>query len=272
MIFFPKAKINIGLRITGKRADGYHNIETLFYPVSLLDVLEYVIPVVALSKDIITVSGINTGTDPEENLVYKAIIKLREKYKFPFLRIHLHKIIPVGAGLGGGSSDAATFLKTVDKCLGLSINKEDLMALALGLGSDCPFFIDSNPAFATGRGEVLTSVKPLLSGYYLILANPGSRINTAEAYRNCSPGLPSTSLLQLAEKPVAEWKDFIINDFETYAFTKYPLIRDLKNEMYNAGAIFSLMSGSGSSVYGIFTEKPEIPERLMQYIIFQGLI
>lgn len=272
MIFFPKAKINLGLRITGKRQDGYHDIETLFYPVSFSDALEFVISADQNGKDILTTSGINTGCGPEENIVYKAIVKLREKHEFPSLKIHLHKIIPAGAGLGGGSSDAAAVLKAVVKKFNLTLDGEDMKALALELGSDCPFFIDSIPAFASGRGEILTLVNPVLKDYYILLANPGVGINTGEAYQNCIPQIPSTSLQQLAEYPVETWKKFIINDFEAFAFKKYPLIEEIKNEMYSAGAVFSLMSGSGSSVYGIFMEEPKASGMLKKYLTFQGLI
>jgi len=272
MIFFPKAKINLGLRITGKRQDGYHDIETLFYPVSFSDALEFVISADQNGKDILTTGGINTGCRPEENIVYKAIVKLREKHEFPSLKIHLHKIIPAGAGLGGGSSDAAAVLKAVVSKFNLPVDREELKALALELGSDCPFFIDSVPAFASGRGEILTPVNPVLKGYYILLANPGVGINTREAYQNCFPQIPSTSLQQLPEYPVETWKKLIINDFEAFAFKKYPLINEIKNKMYDAGAVFSLMSGSGSSVYGIFTEKPKPSGMLKTYLIFQGLI
>jgi 4-diphosphocytidyl-2-C-methyl-D-erythritol kinase len=272
MIVFPKAKINLGLRITGKRPDGYHDIETLFYPVSLSDALEFVVSAEPLEKDILTVTGINTGSDPEDNLVIKTARKLREKYSFPLLKIHLHKVIPVGAGLGGGSSDAAHLLKAINSYFGLFIDEQNLKATALEMGSDCPFFIDDIPAFASGRGEILKPIRPVLTGYSLLLLNPGIGINTREAYQNCRPEHPSTSLLQLIDRPVTEWKELIINDFEDYAFKRYPLIGDIKKELYNSGAIFSSMSGSGSTVYGIFTEKPKVPDKLKDFVIFEGVM
>jgi 4-diphosphocytidyl-2-C-methyl-D-erythritol kinase len=270
MIVFPNAKINIGLRITGKRPDGFHNIETLFYPVGLSDALEFVISDNQLSNDILVTTGIDTGSSTADNLVIKTILRLRENKSFPFLKIHLHKAIPVGAGLGGGSSDAACLLKVVNKHFDLEINNHELKAISLYLGSDCPFFIDGVPSLASGRGEVLTHVKPLLAGYYLVLINPGVGIGTLEAYRNCSPGIPLTSLEQLIEYPVIEWKAHILNDFEDFAFKKHPIIGDIKEELYSSGAIFSLMSGSGSSVYGIFSEKPELPEKLRKIVIWEG--
>ena len=270
MIVFPNAKINIGLRITGKRSDGYHNLETLFYPVRLSDALEFIMPDLNISKDILTVTGIKTGSDPDQNLVMKSLIKLREKHTFPFLKIHLHKIIPIGSGLGGGSSDAACMLKMINRYFGLGINSSDIMSLALEIGSDCPFFIDGVPSLASGRGEILTPVVPVLAGYYLVLINPGVGINTREAYQNCHPEVPSSDLKKLIEHPVKEWKGLIINDFEGFAIKKHPIIGKIKEELYKSNALFSLMSGSGSSVYGIFSEKPKLPPKLRKHIIWEG--
>ncbi|MCX6326264.1 MAG: 4-(cytidine 5'-diphospho)-2-C-methyl-D-erythritol kinase [Bacteroidia bacterium] len=272
MIVFPKAKINLGLRIIGKRPDGYHDIETLFYPVELSDALEFVVSAARVKKDILTVTGISTGSDPEDNLVMKTVRKLREIYSFPFLKIHLHKVIPVGAGLGGGSSDAAHLLKAINRCFGLYIDENNLKATALELGSDCPFFIDSFPAFASGKGEILKPIKPVLSGYHLFLLNPGIGINTREAFQSCRAEHPTTSLFQLIDRPVTEWKELIINDFEEFAFKKHPHIGEIKNELYNSGAIFSSMSGSGSTVYGIFSEKPKLQGKLKDFVIYEGVL
>ena len=272
MIVFPKAKINLGLRITAKRPDGYHDIETLFYPVMLSDALEFVVSSESLKKDNLIVTGINTGSDPDDNLVLKTVRKLREKYIFPRLKIHLHKVIPVGAGLGGGSSDAAYLLKAVNRYFRLNINENILKAIALDLGSDCPFFIDSIPAFASGRGEALKPINPVLTGYYFLLLNPGIWINTKEAYQNCRPEQPSTSLIQLIDRPITEWKELMINDFEDYVFKKYPLIGEIKNKLYSSGALFSSMSGSGSSVYGIFPEKSSVPDTLKDFLIYEGVM
>ncbi len=270
MVVFPNAKINIGLRITGNRTDGYHDIETVFYPVRLSDALEFVVSDQQSHKDILKVTGINTGSDPDDNLVIKTLNKLRAINSFPFLKIHLHKVIPVGAGLGGGSSDAACLLKVINAHFDLNIDTGKLNALALELGSDCPFFIECIPSFASGRGEVLKPVAPVLNGYYLVLINPGVGINTGEAYKNCRTGPPSTSLFQLINRPVIEWKDLIINDFEDFSFKKHPIISDIKEKLYRSGAVFSLMSGSGSSVYGIFSEKPALPQKLKDLVIWEG--
>ena len=272
MIVFPISKINLGLHITSKRADGYHNIETIFYPVRFCDALEFVISDNPANKDFLTTTGINTGADPEDNLVFKSVKRLHEKYTFPNLKIHLHKVIPVGAGLGGGSSDSACILKAVNKGFGLNISDDELKNMALEQGSDCPFFIDSLPSIGTGRGEILKPVNNVLKDYYLMLMNPGIGINTREAYQFCRPAMPAYSLSQLIIHPLKEWKELIINDFEDYAFKKHPLISDIKNELYNAGAIFSLMSGSGSGVYGIFRQKPELSSKLKELVIFEGVM
>jgi 4-diphosphocytidyl-2-C-methyl-D-erythritol kinase len=272
MIVFPKAKINLGLHITEKRPDGFHNIETIFYPIGLCDAIEFVVPVKHLQDDILNVSGIETGSPTEDNLIIKTLKQLREKYNFPFLKIHLHKVIPIGAGLGGGSSDAATFLKIINNCFSLSIDRSELQNIALSLGSDCPFFIDGTPSVAVGRGEILEPVRPVLSGFYMMLLNPGVGINTREAYQNCVPEYPSISLIKLIRHPVAEWKGLITNDFEEFAFKKHPLIATIKNELYNNGALFSLMSGSGSSVYGIFPVKPVLSDYIRKYVIWEGVL
>ncbi len=272
MIVFPKAKINLGLRVTGKRPDGYHDIETIFYPVGLRDALEFVVSKEPLNRDVLTVTGISTGSGPDNNIVIKTVKKIRKKYSLPFLKIHLHKVIPPGAGLGGGSSDAASLLKAINICFGLFIDEYDLKAMALELGSDCPFFIESTPSFASGRGEKSEHIKPVLTGYYLVLLNLGIVINTKEAYLNCRPEQPSTSLLHLIDSPVNEWRGRIINDFEDFTFKKYPQIGDIKKELYKSGALFSSMTGSGSSVYGIFSGKTNLPDQLSENVIFEGMI
>ena len=272
MIGFPKAKINLGLRITGKRVDGFHNIETIFYPVNLCDALELVVAEEPAMKDIITISGLNIGVKAEENLIIKAIRVLREKYPVPVLKIHLHKAIPVGSGLGGGSSDAASTIKIINKCFRLSLDSDLMRTIAAGLGSDCPFFIDSLPSYATGRGELLRPVNPVLNGYHLLLVNPGIIISTRNAYNKCTPQLTGTFLPDSVKSPVEEWKNIIFNDFENYIFSKYPIIARIKKVLYDSGALYSSMSGSGSSVYGIFADKPEITSEIRKYVIYNGLL
>ena len=270
MISFPRAKINIGLRVTGKRHDGFHDIETIFYPVGLYDALEFVIPPGQAGEDTLVVTGINIGSRPKENLVMRALKKMRENYDIPFLKIHLHKRIPAAAGLGGGSSDAACIMKAINKCFRLSIDMVTLKRIALEVGSDCPFFIDPVPSFATGRGELLKPVSYLPEGFKIVLVNPGIRISTRDAYNNCIPARPANSLEELIRLHPSEWKESITNDFEQFVFKLYPEIEDIKISLYRAGALFSSMSGSGSTVYGIFSGRTDIPDHLMQHVIFRG--
>ena len=270
MLVFPKAKINLGLRITGKRSDGYHDIETVFYPVGLSDALELVSDPNG-SGDRLTVTGSELPGRKEDNIVLSAVGKLREVYPIPFLNIHLHKIIPAGAGLGGGSSDAAFMIRALNKMFRLSLNRDELKEIAASLGSDCPFLIDCQPAFASGRGEILSPVDNVLDGFYAVLLNPRISISTKEAYENCLPAIPERSLRKLIDIPVSEWKDLIVNDFEKIVFIVHPEIKSIKQALYGSGAIYSSMSGSGSTVYGIFNEKPAIPANLRKLVIYEGI-
>jgi len=272
MVIFPKAKINIGLRITGKRSDGFHNLETIFYPVYLCDAIEFIVPEQPLKSDIFQVTGVLSDSGFANNLVMMAVIKIREVSKIPFLRIHLHKAIPVGAGLGGGSSDAATMLKSLNRHFDLGISNEKLKAISLELGSDCPFFLESNPAYAEGRGELLTHVQSLTEGLHLLMINPGIHVNTREAYSYCTPKQPDTNLTDLYNLDISQWKNLIINDFEEFIFSKYPQIALIKMKMYEMGAVYSSMSGSGSTVYGIFYNKPEIPDSLRNQVIYSDIL
>lgn len=274
MVTFPKAKINIGLRITGKRDDGFHDIETLFYPLPLCDALEFVASDNNQKSDILNVTGIATACRPEDNLVIKAVSILRESYEFPFLNIHLHKAIPTGAGLGGGSSDAAYILRGINRWFGLNLDCDKLRSIALKLGSDSPFFIEATPAFGLGRGEILVPCgRDIFSNNYMILLNPGIHVNTGDAYKNCTPASPEHNLSELFDNlPVEKWRNRIVNDFEDYVIGRHPLIGILKEELYRSGALFSLMSGSGSSVYGIFKNKTPVPKNLKEYLVWQGFL
>jgi 4-diphosphocytidyl-2-C-methyl-D-erythritol kinase len=272
MVIFPKAKINIGLRIIEKRSDGFHNLQTIFYPVCLCDAIEFVVPEVSLQEDVLQITGIMTGHDSSSNLVMKAIKRMRELVSIPFLKVHLHKIIPLGAGLGGGSSDAACIIKSLNRHLYLGMSDEKLKEISLEIGSDCPFFIDSIPSYAEGRGEHLTSLSPLSEDLHLIMVNPGIHINTRDAYSNCIPKQADTNLKELYNLDITDWKDLIKNDFEEYIFRMYPQIADLKKSLYDMGAVYSSMSGSGSTVYGIFKTKPEIPSSLSNLVVYSGIL
>lgn len=271
MISFPIAKINIGLKVVEKRPDGFHNIETIFYPVPLSDALEFV-TTDGSGEDELVITGINIMTRPGQNLIIKAVKRLRESYSFPKLRIHLHKVIPPGAGLGGGSSDAACILKSVIKRFRFPVKDDELKALALKTGSDCPFFLNPVPSVAEGRGEILKEIKPRLAGYYLVLINPGIHISTREAYQNCHPSLPEISLGELYSHKISEWKKTIVNDFEDFVFKVYPEVSELKKALYKQGAVYCSMTGSGSAVYGIYEQKPGLNAKLKEKMIFQGIL
>ncbi len=251
MICFPNAKINLGLNVVGKRADGYHDIETVFYPIPVKDALE----IVAADRQSFTQTGIAINAPQEKNLVIKALNALKSRYAIPPLEIHLLKAIPFGAGLGGGSSDAAFVLKLVNDFLSLRIPTEELEAIASSIGADCPFFIRNKPVFASGIGDQFEPIQLSLAGYHLCLVKPSVAVSTAEAYSKVVPSMPNISLKEIIKRPVSEWKELMINDFERSVFPNHPLIEQIKNRLYEAGASYASMSGSGSSVFGLF-ERP----------------
>ncbi|MFV0554937.1 MAG: 4-(cytidine 5'-diphospho)-2-C-methyl-D-erythritol kinase, partial [Mangrovibacterium sp.] len=243
-----------GLLVTAKRADNYHNIETIFYPVGMQDVLEFVVS----DEFQFTLSGIPIEHDIDDNIVVKAYRLLQAGYDLPPLHIHLHKNIPSGAGLGGGSADAAFMLTSLNEHFKLNISKEKLHNYALQLGSDCPFFIDPVPSEAKGRGELLTPIELNLEGYHLVVVKPPVHVSTALAYRHMLPKEPETPLADLIKLPVEEWQGKITNQFEDFVFDELPEVAEIKAKLYELGASFALMSGSGSAVYGLFKEKVSV--------------
>ncbi len=266
MITFPNAKINLGLYITAKRNDGYHNIITAMIPCGLTDILEFV----EAEQDSLNCSGLDSGASGSDNLVMQALYLLRSDFDIPMLRIHLHKVIPTGAGLGGGSSDAAYMLNMLNTSFDLGIENSKLKEYAARLGSDCAFFIDNRPVLATGRGEKLDPLEPFNTDLYLVLVNPGFPVSTREAYAGIIPALPESDLRETLSMPVTAWKGKLENQFEKTVFKKFPQIGRIKKELYEAGAVYAAMSGSGSTVFGIFTE--EIPHASLprEMIIFKG--
>ena len=253
MIGFPNAKINIGLNITEKRADGFHNLETVFFPVAWSDALEFVI-----SREVsFSTSGIHLSGDPESNLVMKAYQLLRNDYDLPPLKIHLHKNIPFGAGLGGGSSDGAFMLLMVNKEFDLNLSTEQLESYAARLGSDCAFFIHNKPMFASGRGEIMEPVQLSLNNWFILIIKPPAEVSTAKAFQWIVPARPENSLKELIQLPVQQWKNTIVNQFETSVFQFYPEIKKIKDQLYDLGAAYASMSGSGSCVFGLFKELPD---------------
>lgn len=259
MICFPNAKINLGLNIVSKRPDGYHNIEAVFYPVPLTDALE----IVEAGEFSFSQTGIPVDAPVENNLVVKAMRLLQEKYTLPSLAVHLLKGIPFGAGLGGGSSDAAFMLKLVNDFCRLQIPDDELETLAARLGADCPFFIRNKPVFATGTGNMFEPIELSLSGYALCLVKPDIKVSTPEAYSMITPASPDISIKEIIHYPVTEWKNCLINDFEEVVFSRHPAIGEIKAKLYENGAVYACMSGSGSSVFGLFEEpvslKDEFP-------------
>ncbi len=253
MIVFPNAKINIGLHIVSRRPDSYHNLETIFFPVPLYDALE----LAEAGKTDISFSGITADCPAEDNLVLKAYNLLNEDFSLPPVQFHLHKVIPAGAGLGGGSSDAAFTLKMINDYFRLNLDNETLRKYALRIGSDCPFFINNIPALGKGKGEKLYPLNLDLSGYFIVILKPGLSVSTREAYKNVKPSKPSFNLENLVAVPVEFWKDFVVNDFERTIFPSHPEIEKWKKTLYNMGALYAGMSGSGSAVYGIFRDLPQ---------------
>lgn len=257
MICFPNAKINLGLNIVSRRNDGYHNLETIFYPINLKDGLE-IINSESKEQYQFFQTGIKIDGDPSTNIVIKALelIKNHSKINIPNIDIHLLKKIPTGAGLGGGSSDAAFMLKLLNEAYNLDIPSNELIELALQIGADCPFFLYNKPAFASGIGNQLEPINLDLSGMYLLIVKPDVFISTKEAYSMVSPKSPTLSLKEIVARPLYEWKELMKNDFEDPIFKKYPQICKIKQQLYEFGATYASMSGSGSSLYGIFNEKP----------------
>jgi len=269
MLCFPNAKINLGLNIIEKRPDGFHNIETVFHPIPLCDALE-----IAESNSSeqyeFTSSGIPIDIDPSENIVIKAFNLIASKFKIPSTAIHLHKNIPFGAGLGGGSADAAYMIKMLNDFYKLGMSFQQMEEYAVQIGSDCPVFIKNQPVFAEGKGEIFSSIYLDLSGYHIILIKPEIHISTPEAYSGVSPNKPEKSVKELINLPLTKWKENIFNDFEDSIFTNQPELKTLKQELYESGAIYAAMSGSGSSMFGIFEKEPTIKERWKKHFTWSS--
>ncbi len=258
MISFPNCKINIGLQIIGKRPDGFHNLQTIFHPVAIKDALE-IIDSPSINSIEFSTSGITIDGNTENNLCVKAFQLLKKDFpQIPGLKMHLHKTIPMGAGLGGGSADAAIALELIDKKYSLDLSSQQLTNYALELGSDCPFFLINKPCFASGRGELLEAIEVNLSAYKILIVHPGIHINTGWAFAALEKMGNIIDLKGSIGKPVEDWKGLISNDFEAPVFKSHPEIRDIKEKLYSYGALYASMSGSGSSVYGIFKEEASL--------------
>lgn len=260
MIVFPNCKINLGLHILQKRADGFHDLETVFYPIALQDGLEIIHqPNASFTEIDFTASGFKIDASAEPNICVKAYQLLKKDFpQLASVKMHLHKVIPSGAGLGGGSSDGAFTLLLINKKFDLGLSEQQLMNYALQLGSDCPFFIKNKPCFAAGRGEKMEDIELNFSSYKIVLINPGIPINTGQAFSRIKPNNERVSLKELIQKPILEWKEVLKNDFEEAAFSEHSEIRNIKENLYRQGALYSSMSGSGSTVYGIFEKETKV--------------
>lgn len=250
MISFPNCKINLGLRVLRKRNDGYHDLETVFYPLPFYDILEIVH---APGNGSFTGTGLPIAGEATNNLCVKAVELLKKDFpELPAIQMHLHKTIPMGAGLGGGSSDGAFTLQLLNQKFRLGLSKDQLLEYALRLGSDCPFFIINKPCFATGRGEQLEEIKVDLLDYRVMLMTPGIHVDTAKAFSETKPVIPSKSVKEIVRQPVTTWRNELVNDFEISVLKNHKEIREIKDFLYAKGAIYASMTGSGSSVFGIF--------------------
>jgi len=269
MLDFPNAKINLGLNIISKRPDGYHNLQSCFYPVKWSEALE-MLPANVQQFD---TTGLPVPGAPEANLCIKAYQLLKQKYELPPVHMHLHKVLPMGAGLGGGSADAAYTLRILNNLFKLDLSVEALENYARQLGSDCAFFVQNKPVIATERGDIFTPATVDLSGYTCMIVYPDIHITTAEAYGGITPNKPDYNLITLLQQEVEVWKGKLQNDFEAALFSKYPVLPLIKEKLYDAGAAYASMTGSGSAMYGLF--KGEVPASLLfpdHYLIWKGLL
>ncbi len=269
MILYPNAKVNIGLNIVARREDGFHNIETIFFPVKgLCDILEIVHIPNQEQKVRFSQTGLMLNEPSENNLCVKAYNLLSSYIELPTVAIHLHKQIPFGAGLGGGSSDGAFTLSGLNNISEKPLSKEKLLEVALKLGSDCPFFILNETCYASGRGEILNPIELSLSGYHILMVNPGIHINTSKAYSHSNPKPSVYNLQKTVFNSPEQWKGVVVNNFEKIVFALYPEIGIIKDKLYQMGAVYSAMSGSGSTVFGLFKSKPDYAEIFSDYYTF----
>ncbi len=267
MLAFPNAKINIGLRVINRRMDGFHSLETILFPINIKDIIE----VVEADKLTFSSSGIPIPGNHMDNLCLKAYHIIHNDRNIPPVHIHLHKHIPIGAGLGGGSSDAAFLIRLLDQKFTLDLSLDKMEFYAKQLGADCAFFIHNHPVLATERGDQFHPITLVLKAYYLVLVMPPIHVSTPEAYKNVRMSIPNESLEALISLPIEEWRNHIGNSFEESVFKKHPTIANIKSSLYEVGALYASMSGSGSSVYGIFKSEIQLPELERHYQVFYNV-
>jgi len=266
MVVYPNCKINLGLNVISKRPDGYHNIESVFYPVPWCDMLE----IIPSEKNSFIFDGIGMQCPLEENLCYKAWDLVRKQFDIPGISLFLYKKIPFGAGLGGGSSDGAFVLKVLNDLFDLAIGSKTMATIASELGSDCTFFIDNRPGFVSGTGADIMPVELSLKGYYLLIIKPDVSVSTREAYGLITPKKPAVPLWEVIKQPVSEWKYQLTNDFEYPVIMNHPVIGRIKSRLYEAGALYAAMSGSGSAIYGLFEKETSIADNFSECLIWKG--
>ncbi|MDJ1480401.1 4-(cytidine 5'-diphospho)-2-C-methyl-D-erythritol kinase [Cytophagaceae bacterium YF14B1] len=269
MLSFPNAKINLGLHITEKRPDGYHNLESCFYSVGWTDVLE----IIEFDKLTFTSSGISIPGNPDSNLCIKAYNALKKDFDLPPVHIHLHKVIPIGAGLGGGSADAAFTIKLLNEKFDLKLSPSQMEDYIRPIGSDCAFFIQNYPRYCYDKGDQFEDISVSLKGYYIVLVYPAIHVSTGEAYAGIKPQKPFMPLKQVLAQPVSTWKDRLVNDFENGVFARYPVLATVKQTLYDKGALYATMSGSGSTVFGIFEKEISVEEIFpSEYLVWSGFL
>lgn len=261
MLLLPNCKINIGLNIVSKRSDGYHNLETVFFPIPLRDNLEFK---EIENEDVpyrLVSGGVPIEGKPEDNLIVKVYLDMKAEFNLPTLKLSLYKNIPMGAGLGGGSSDAAAMMKGLNEAYNLQLSAEDMEKRLAKFGADCPFFVRNKPAYATGIGDELTNCNVSLKDKFIVLVKPDVFVSTKEAYAHVTPKLPAIPLAEAIKLPIETWKEQIVNDFEQSVFPFHPELPAIKQTLYDMGAVYASMSGSGSTMYGIFNRPtPEANE------------
>ncbi len=268
MILFPNAKINLGLNIVEKRKDGFHNLETLFYPINWCDILE-----INESKEFkFESSGLLISGELNDNLCVKAYYLLKDKFNLPPIHLHLHKVIPMGAGLGGGSADASFTLLGLNELFHLKLSKNELISYAEKLGSDCAFFIHNQACLGKEKGNLLEPVVLNLSDYWIFLIFPNIGISTAQAFAGIKPHIPNQKIEEIIQKPLMNWKNTLKNDFENSLFPLHPELKQIKEALYKEGAVYASMSGSGSTLYGIFENKPKLGSKFNNYQFFETIL
>ena len=258
MIVYPNAKINLGLNVVARRPDGYHDIETVFYPIPLQDALE----VTDAEQPSFRLAGAQLDCPPEENLVMKAVRLIEKDFQLPPLDIYLYKHIPSGAGLGGGSLDATFMVRLLNERFHLGLTDEEIAQRVASLGADCPFFVHNTPVLATGIGDVMTPIDLELIGWNLVLVKPDIYVSTRDAYAAITPHEPAMPLSEVVKHPIEEWQQLMMNDFETSVFPQYPEIAAIKDKLIDLGATYAAMSGSGSAVFGLFADPVEHVEEI----------